>query len=107
MENQNQKESQESQHPNNEALIITEWTTIKQLEKMLADPELTIKEKTGVANVLAFHVNTLNRLLAQKGLPEELSEQSLGDYVRSVEPRIARHFRRDLRLWKRALSSRR
>jgi len=91
-------------HPSTEALIKTEWATIKQLEKMLVNPELTIKEKTGAANVLAFHVNTLNRLLTQRGDKEQFNEQNLGDYVKSVEPRIARHFRRDFRIWKKALS---
>jgi hypothetical protein len=100
MEPQPQKETQ----PSNQALIQTEWTTIKQLEKMLADPELTVKEKTSAANVLAFHVNTLNRLLMQSGGKEQLSEQNLGDYIKAVEPRAARHFRRDFRTWKRALS---
>jgi hypothetical protein len=107
METQNPKEKQETENPSHEALIITEWTTIKQLEKMLVDPELTIKEKTSVANVLAFHVNTLNRLLAQKGEEEQFNEQNLGDYVKSVEPRIARHFRRDFRIWKKTLSLKR
>jgi len=101
METPNQ---QETQKPSTEALIKTEWATIKQLEKMLVNPELTIKEKTGAANVLAFHVNTLNRLLTQRGDKEQFNEQNLGDYVKSVEPRIARHFRRDFRIWKKALS---
>ena len=108
MENQNPKEKlQQTEYPSHEALIQTEWTTIKQLEKMLVNPELTIKEKTSAANVLAFHVNTLNRLLAQRGDKEQFNEQNLGDYVKSVEPRIARHFRRDFRVWKKALSLKR
>jgi hypothetical protein len=100
MDNQTQPTDQ----PSNETLIQTEWSTIKQLEKMMSNPELTIKEKTGAANVLAFHVNTLNRLLSQRGEKEQFNEQNLGDYIRNVEPRVARHFRRDFRVWKRALS---
>ena len=107
METQNPKEKQETDHPSHEALIHSEWATIKQLEKMLVNPELTVKEKTGVANVLAFHVNTLNRLLAQKGETEQFNEQNLGDYVKGVEPRIARRFRRDFRVWKKTLSLKR
>jgi hypothetical protein len=93
--------------PSYEALILSEWATIKQLEKMLADCELGVREKTGVANVLAFHVNTLNKLLCQRGEKEQFSEQNLGDYLSCVEPRIARRFRRDFRTWQRTLSSRR
>ena len=107
METQNTEEKKQTEYPSNEALIQTEWTTIKQLEKMLVNPELTIKEKTGAANVLAFHVNTLNRLLGQRGEKEQFSEQNLGDYVKNVEPRVARHFRRDFRVWKKALSLKR
>lgn len=107
METQNPEEKLQTEYPSHEALIQTEWSTIKQLEKMLVNPELTIKEKTSAANVLAFHVNTLNRLLAQKGEHEQFNEQNLGDYVKSVEPRIARRLRRDFRIWKRTLSLKR
>lgn len=107
MENPNSKEKPQTQTPTHEALLQSEWATIKQLEKMLIDPELTVKEKTGVANVLAFHANTLNKLLTQKGEKDEFDEQNLGEYVRRVEPRIARNFRRDFRVWKRTLSLKR
>lgn len=106
MEVETSTEKQQNQQPNTEALIQGEWTTIKQLQKMLQDSDLTVREKTGVANVLAFHVNTLNRLLAQTNGTAQFNEQNLGDYLKNVEPRIARHFRRDLRVWKRALSLR-
>jgi hypothetical protein len=104
VEAQDLKEKQQTDGPSHEALILSEWTTIKELEKMLKSLELTVKEKTSVANVLAFHINTLNKLLAQRGETEQFDEQNLGDYLRDVEPRIARHFRRDFRAWKRTLS---
>ena len=107
MDPQNSKEKPQIERPTHEALITSEWATIKQLEKMLHDPEIPVKERTGVANVLAFHVNTLNKLLAQTGQQEQFDEQNLGDYIKGVEPRIARCFRRDYRVWKRALSLRR
>ena len=99
-------DSQSTGSLNNEALVQTEWTTIKELQKMISNPTLNAKEKTGVANVLAFHVITLNKLLTQRG-EKEFDELNLGEYIKSVQPRIARHFRRDLRVWKRALTSRR
>jgi DNA repair ATPase RecN len=105
MENSNLNEKQNDQL-SSQTLIQTEWATIKQLEKMLSNPELTVKEKTGVANVLAFHVNTLNKLLLQTGEKELVNEQTLGDLIKKVEPRIARHFRRDIKEWKRTLSFR-
>ena len=80
---------------------------INELQKMLKDPELTVTEKTRVATVFAFHANTLNKMLTQKGEKNQFEDQNLGDYVRGIEPRIARRFRRDFRVWKRALTSRR
>ncbi len=107
MEPQNPQENTQTKRPTQDELISSEWATIKQLENMLRDPQLTVKEKTGVANVLAFHVNILNKLLLQSGSRLEFDEQNLGDYIRGIEPRIARHFRRDFRVWQRTLSSRR
>lgn len=107
MENQNSKEKQQPERPSHEALIQSEWATIKQLEKMLIDPELTVKEKTSVAGVLAFHVNTINKLLLQSGGKEQFDEQNLGDYVRGVEPKIFRRYRRDFKVWKRTLTYKR
>jgi hypothetical protein len=74
---------------------------------MLKDPELTVTEKTRAATVFAFHINTLSRLLARKGENNLFEDQNLGDFVRGVEPRIARHFRRDFKLWQRTTMSRR
>jgi hypothetical protein len=107
MKSQKPQDNSPAKRPTVEELISTEWATLKQLEAMLCDPELTVKERTSVANVLAFHVNTLNRLLLQTGQKEEFDEQNLGDFVRGVEPRIANQFRRDIRAWKRTLSLRR
>lgn len=107
MEPQNPQENTQTKRPTQDELISSEWATIKQLENMLRDPQLTVKEKTGVANVLAFHVNILNKLLLQAGQRLEFDEQNLGDFIRGIEPRIARRFRRDVRVWQRALSSRR
>jgi hypothetical protein len=107
METEKSSEGQKISRPTVEALIQSEWVTIKQLEKMLVDPEVTVKEKTSVANVLAFHVNTLNRLLMRSGGKEQFDEQNLGDFIKGVEPRILRRFRRDFREWKRSLTYRR
>jgi hypothetical protein len=107
MDTQNSKEKPEIELPSRDGLIKREWEVINELQRMLKDPELTVTERTHVANVFAFHANTLNRLLAQKGEKEQFEDQNLGDYVRGVEPRIARHFRRDYRIWKKTLSYRR
>jgi hypothetical protein len=78
LETPNSNGKKRTEIPSREALLQSEWATIKQLEKMLADPELTVKEKTNVASVLAFHANTLNKLLLQNGEKDRFDEQNLG-----------------------------
>jgi hypothetical protein len=90
-----------------EGLIQREWEIINELQILLKNPELTVDEKVRVANVFAFHANTLNRLLKKNGEKESIEELSLGDYLKGVEPRIARRIRRDFIGWKRTLSLRR
>lgn len=107
MDTQDSKEKLQTEPPTREGLIKREWEMINELQRMLKDPELTITERTRVATVFAFHANTLNKLLTQKGEKDQFEDQNLGDYIKGVEPRIARRFRRDFRVWKRALSSRR
>ena len=87
-----------------EGLIKREWEIINELQRMLKDPDLTVAEKTRVATVFAFHANALNRMLTKKDEKDPFDDQNLGDYIRGVEPRIARRFRRDFRIWKRTFS---
>ena len=104
---QNSKDKPPLETPSRDELIKKEWEVITELQKMLKDPELTINEKLHASNVLAYHMNNLNKMLMQRGEKEQFEDQNLGDYVRGVEPRIARNFRRDFRVWKRTLSYRR
>ncbi len=101
------KEKSQAKLPTREELILVEQEIINDLQKMLKNPDLTFIERLRAANVLAFHMNTLNRMLTQKGEKEAFEEETLGDYVRGVEPRIANRFRRDFRVWKRTLSLKR
>jgi hypothetical protein len=107
MENSESKNKSQTEAPTLEGLIQREWEMINELQKMLKDPELTVTERTRVATVFAFHANTLNKMLAQKGDKNQFEDQNLGDYVRDIEPRVARRFRRDFTVWQRALTSRR
>lgn len=107
MENLESKNKPQTEAPTLDGLIKREWEMINELHEMLEDPELTVNERTRVATVLAFHVNILNKMLTQKGDKNQFEDQNLGDYVRGIEPRVARRFRRDFRVWKKALTSRR
>ena len=106
MDTQNSKENPQTEPASREGLIKREWEIINELQKMLKDPELTVPEKTRVATVFAFHANTINKLLTQKGEKDQFDDQNLGDYVLGVEPRIARRFRRDFNVWKKTFSLR-
>jgi hypothetical protein len=44
-------------------LIAIEWETLRDLKRMLSNPELSTGEKTRVANALAYHASVLNKLL--------------------------------------------
>jgi hypothetical protein len=67
METPGSKEKLQTEPPTLEGLIKREWEMINELQRMLKDPELTVTERTRVATVFAFHANTLNKLLSQKG----------------------------------------
>jgi hypothetical protein len=104
MDAQNSKERPQTESPSREGLIKREWEIINELQRMLKDPDLTVADKTRVATVFAFHANTLNKLLTQKGETDLFDDQTLGDYIRGVETKVARRVRRDFRIWKRTLS---
>jgi len=93
--------------PTREELILMERDTISELQRMLTDPDLPFADRLRAANVLAYHMNTLNKMLTQNGAKEQFEEQNLGDYVRGLEPRVFSRFRRDFRVWKRTLSYKR
>ena len=107
MENQKAKEKSHEELPTRAELILMERETIRELQTMLKDPDLPFADRLRAATVLAYHMNTLNRMLTQNGAKEQFEEQNLGDYVRGVEPRLVRRFRRDFRVWKRTLSYKR
>lgn len=104
---QNSKDEPQVELASFEGLIKREWEIINELQRMLKDPDLTVAEKTRVATVFAFHANALNRMLTKKGEKDPFDDQNLGDYVRGLEPRIARRVRRDFEVWKRTLTFRR
>jgi hypothetical protein len=109
MEEPNLKEKSQTKAPTLEELIKREWEMIEDLQKMLKDTELSVTEKTRVATVYAYHINILRRMVAKKNQDENslFEEQNLGDFIRGVEPRIARRFRRDFNSWQRTTMSRR
>jgi hypothetical protein len=88
-------------------LIAIEWDILRDLRKMLNDPELSTGEKTRVANALAYHASVLNKMLSQKGEDSQFNDATLGDFIRNVDARTSRLVRREFRVWKRRLSLKR
>ncbi len=107
MNNEKTEENPRAKLPSREELILMERETIRELQRMMNDPDLPFADRLRAANVLAYHMNIFNKMLTQNGTKEQFEDQNLGDYVRGVEPRIARRFRRDFRVWKRTLTYRR
>ena len=85
-------------------LIEVEWDIIRDLKKMLTDPQLSAAEKIRASNALAYHASVLNKLLAQKGEDSKFDDATLGDFIKGAEPRIARRVMRDFKHWTRKLS---
>lgn len=92
---------------NLDKLIAMEWDILRDLKKILQNPELSIAEKTRLANALAYHASVLNKLLTQKGENSQFNDATLGDFIKSVEPRIARRIKVDFKKWMKRLSLRR
>lgn len=88
---------------NLDKLIAMEWDIIKDLQAMLQNPNCSTAEKIRAANALAYHASVLNKLLSQKGEGSQFNEQTLGDFIRNVQPRIARMARRDFIAYSRGL----
>ena len=88
-------------------LIAIEWDLLNDLKKMLNN-QVAPNEKIRLANAVAYHAIVLNKLLAQKGQELQFNEDTLGDFIgkQYAEGKMRRMIRRDFRVWKRRLSSR-
>ncbi|KPV64952.1 MAG: hypothetical protein AOA65_0666 [Candidatus Bathyarchaeota archaeon BA1] len=98
------KHRSEKTPANLDKLIEMEWDILRDLKRMLQNPELSTAEKIRAANALAYHASVLNKLLSQKGESSQFNDASLGDFIQGVQPRIARLAVRDFRAWTKRLS---
>jgi hypothetical protein len=107
MKSHNIKQRLPAKLPSREELILAEREIINELRRMMQDPKLSFNERLRAAGVLAYHMNTLNKMITQDGETDPFEEQNLGDFVRSVDPRIYTRLRREYRIWKKILTYRR
>ena len=70
--------------PTREELILAEQEIINELRRMMQDTKLSLKERLRAAAVLAFHMNTLSKMITQGGETDHFEELNLGDFVRSM-----------------------
>lgn len=88
-----------------DGLVAIEWDMLQKLKDMLGDPELSIGDKTRIANAIAYHASVLNKLLNQKGENSQFNEDTLGDYVQNfADGKMRRLVRSEFRVWTRRLS---
>jgi hypothetical protein len=90
-----------------QSLIEDEWEILRDLKSTMKNPELSVEEKLKVANALAYHASVLSKLISQKGAGDQLNEETLGDFIKDVEPRIARRVKVGFRHWMRRPSLKR
>ncbi len=93
MEKRNKKENPRAKLPTHEELILAEQEIINELRQLMQDSSISLKDRLRAAAVLALHMNTLDRMITCEGEREQIDQQTLGDYVVSVQPRIV-HLRR-------------
>lgn len=88
-------------------LIEDEWEILCSLKGMMENSELSVSERLNAANAHAYHASVLSKLLAQKGACIEFNEPTLGEFVRGIQPKMARRGGVDFRHWMRRRSLRR
>lgn len=99
--------TQKDENPVNvDSLIELEWDMITDLRKMISEPnsQLSAAERIRAANALAYHATVLNKLLSQKGEDSRFNDSTLAEFVKNVEPRMARRVRTDFKHWTKRLS---
>jgi len=85
-----------------EMLIAIEWDIIRELQGKL-DSECSASEMAKISNALAYHVNTLNKLLARR--EEPMDEEPLERVIVSFPRRFSRVVAGRIRRWIRGRSS--
>lgn len=84
-------------------LIAIEWDIIRGLVREL-DGELSSADRVRIANSLAYHVNTLNKLLVRRDELPVLDEEPLLDVISRFPRRFKRALVGRVRRWRRSLS---
>lgn len=80
-------------------LIQIEWDMIEELKTLLVKSKFT-RDKVRISNSLAYHVNCLNKLLAQKG-ESPLEDENLGSLLTKIPKKWQFLVLRDIKRWRR------
>jgi hypothetical protein len=99
-------QKKEKPEKNIATLVDLEWKIINKLSSKLEDQDLTTHEFAITSRALALHVSNLRKLMDKFEGTTGSDEQSLGEYIIGVTPKIIRQGRNP-RSWKKRLSFRR
>jgi hypothetical protein len=84
-------------------LIAIEWDAIHDLERQL-EGDLSHEDRVRISNSLAYHVNTLSKLLAGRDEVPAVDEEPLVSVIARFPRRLSRAVKRRLRRWRRSRS---
>jgi hypothetical protein len=70
-------------------IIEDEWDILLDLKDTLKNHELSAADRLRAANAYAYHASVISKLLARKGTEAHVDETTLGDFIKTVEPRTA------------------
>ena len=72
-----------------DGIIEDEWAILLDLKMALKNPDISLANRLRAVNAYAYHASVLSKLLSQKGVEAHVDESTLGDFIRTVEPRTA------------------
>ena len=94
--------NEESESPLDK-LIAIEWDIIHDLERQLHS-DVSHVDMVRISNSLAYHVNTLNKLLVRRGEEPVLDKEPLVSVIAKFPKRFRKAIIGRMRKWRRNLS---
>jgi len=80
-------------------LIAMDWDVVFDLQRASNAPNLSTEEMVKVANSLAYHANTLSKLLVQKG-EKPIDQETLGSLIDKLPKKFRSKIVGRIKKWK-------
>ena len=94
--------SEESESPLDK-LIAIEWDIIHDLERQLHS-DVSHADMVRISNFLAYHVNTLNKLLARRGEEPAVDKEPLVSVIAKFPRKFRKAIIGQMKKWRKNLS---